>query len=121
MNNAKSFLYALRALLCAKWIVEEMTIPSVDALPLIKRYMDKPELSKAIGLLIENKASQKEKDKDPLPQILLDFGNNLYDLLRASEPKAQRLMDLERYDEVMGKIIRKSGESPGHPYTLIGK
>ena len=104
-HHAKSYLYALRALLCANWVADKGSIPSVDALPLIKRYMADSDLHTALLQLIADKATQKEKDKTPLPQVLLDFADRLYESLRANEPKAKRLRETEKYDRVMREII----------------
>jgi hypothetical protein len=104
-SHAKSYLYALRALLCAQWIIDTSTIPSVDALPLIERYMAEPELNQTINQLIADKATDAEKDAKPLAKILLDFANSRYEALRLKEPAPHRLTDTEKYDRVIREML----------------
>lgn len=104
--NTKYYLYALRALLCAKWIAEESQIPAVDVLPLIDRYMSESEINQAISQLIENKKYQTEKENVLIPEVLLDFANTLYADLRDRKLKGSSFLSIARYDRVMREIIR---------------
>lgn len=104
--NTKYYLYALRALLCAKWIAEESQIPPVDVLPLIDRYMSASEVNQTIFQLIENKKGQTEKENVLIPEVLLDFANKLYADLLDRKLKGSSSLSIDRYDQVMSEIIR---------------
>jgi predicted nucleotidyltransferase len=72
MVRAKKYLYVLRPLLAAKWIVERKCQPPMLFSELVETMLDK-ELLPAVEHLLEMKKVLKEKEEVPRIQVLNDY------------------------------------------------
>lgn len=102
--NAKSFLYALRAVLCAQWIAEDHTPPPVDAHTLFTRFLPEAQLQTLLEL-IHNKQTQMEKDSEAIDSELLQWTKTRYSQLADVDIPAYRQGDAAMYGAVLLKIL----------------
>ncbi|WP_086933996.1 nucleotidyltransferase domain-containing protein [Agarilytica rhodophyticola] len=103
--NAKGFLYGLRALLCAKWIKEDYTIPPVEFSALQKKYLFDESLRNSVAKLLVDKELIKEHDSYTIPINLYNFSLSEYDKLKDADVQTQRVLDISPYDNVLKKIV----------------
>ncbi len=104
--NAKSFLYALRALLCAKWVAEEGVSPPVLFETLSNKYIKDVVSLKQLNMLIRDKCELNEGDRYEIPTELRAFALSEYKRLDAIEVEAKRLMDLDVYDAAFKNLLQ---------------
>lgn len=104
-THPKSYLYALRALLCAMYIAEEIAIPSVDISPLVELYLKPDSLKFELASMIREKADLTEKDSYLINKILIEFAKDLYETLSNKEIEASRLLDKNEYDQTLRSIL----------------
>ena len=105
-EHPKTFLYALRALLSAKWIMEKETAPPVEFHTLKQELLSEKYLIDTIDRLIEDKLSIQEGDDYAIAPVLLEFLGDEYQRLDshkiAEQPKLEGLV----YDKVLKSILR---------------
>lgn len=65
-KNSKSFLYALRALLCAQWVAENKTPPPVEFKTLVDHYLPVGTLNDKLADLLKAKLVACEEDKNEM-------------------------------------------------------
>jgi predicted nucleotidyltransferase len=58
----KSYLYAIRPLLCCRWVIEPDSQPPILFEELLEHCLDEPEVAAEIRAMIEVKASGREFD-----------------------------------------------------------
>lgn len=104
--NAKSFLYALRALLCARWVAEEGTSPPVLFETLSNKYINDAVSLEQLTKLIRDKYGLNEGDRYEIPSELHNFALNEYKRLNAIEVEAKRLLDMEVYDSALRNLLQ---------------
>ena len=102
--NPKSFLYAFRALLCAKWTSEKHTAPPVLFSELYKHYLLEDMLNE-LNTLINDKQDLGEKDEYRVPTALMSFAEVEYEKLRKIEVPARRILDMKIYDQALKSIV----------------
>ena len=106
-KNAKSFLYALRALLCARWVAEQRTIPPVNFFELTQCYLGDVKYSEQLGILLEDKAQQSEQDNYTVPKQLYDYA--LTELARLQDVEVNVPLALQSdkaFDDVLYEIVQ---------------
>ena len=102
-NNAKSFLYAIRALLCANWIADTKTIPPVKFSELTNRYLQEG-IREELHSVLDQKKLAKEKDNYKIPKNLWSFTQKLYEEVSTNEVKNNKPIEQQEYDKIL-KII----------------
>lgn len=103
-NNAKVFLYGLRALLCAKWVSEKGKAPPVLFDTLVNTYFDS-SLSDALARVLEQKLTTSENGEATIPEILLCFSSELFEALSKITVCGQKPDFSRKYDDVLRDII----------------
>lgn len=98
-------LYALRALLCAQWIVDEETVPPVEFSQLQCRYIKVSPIAEQLTVLLEAKADSSEGDKIIISDDLMSFAKSLFAQLMEAEVSALRETAIEAYDAVLLDIL----------------
>jgi len=101
----KSYLYAIRPLLCTKWILDKNTQPPMRLRDLVSEYHSGTEVDETINLLITTKSTQTEIETVPTNDILNRFIAVEYDNLIAKCPSENSLPALEDFDEAFREII----------------
>ena len=103
-KNAKSFLYGLRALLCARWIAEQSTAPPVLFSKLSQRYLSDEEQS-ALGVLLQQKEQRSEQADDYIEAVLWDECLRKMAMLAETAIESRKEGDSARYDEVLRALL----------------
>lgn len=106
-TNAKYFLYGLRSLLCAKWIVDEASAPPVLFTSMVEAYFPS-EVHAELDEVLRVKALGAEKDDFEIPKALWAYAEDLYHELTSADVVGDKCIDLERFDLVLRGIIGKS-------------
>jgi len=105
-TKLKAYFYALRASLCAKYIVDEGTAPPMLIDPLLAKYFLGKAMYKDIAELRNQKLHSTEKDLvdhiDWLDQFLTDTIKDVENRLPENNNKAP----LEEYDEAFRKTLK---------------
>ncbi len=103
-TQPKAFLYALRALLCARWVAEDQAIAPVEFAKLTERFLNEP-LQKSTEQLLLDKQDLGEQDELNISQDLLEFAHEQLVELSALKVPARTMKAVERYDEVFHKLL----------------
>ncbi len=106
--NSKSFLYALRALLCARWIEDKKSIPPVKFSILVDTYILDNTIKIQLSELLANKLLLSESDGGQLSNELFSYANDLYLELEKSDVIANNFKTITEYDKVLLNIIKKN-------------
>lgn len=104
-TNAKYFLYALRALLCAKFIVDKAISPPVNFQVLVEEYLPIDMQIQLKDVLII-KAHGGENDTFEIPKELWVFADNVYQDLSSHRIEGNKYRTLNVFDEVLRRIVR---------------
>lgn len=104
----KSYLYAIRPLLCCKWVLECNTQPPMIFRNLVNEYFEGTRVGDAIHELIAKKEMQTESDTVPKHDVLDDFIATEFERLTSKCPRAHPLPDIVVFDEVFRQIISKT-------------
>lgn len=103
--RAKDYLYALRAVLAAKWIAETHTIPPVPFADLFEIAL--PAIHSLIPGLLEHKARTAESERmQPLPEL----DAFLHEFLESTTTLPQGSDDLSALNHVLRREIRRPAE-----------
>ena len=105
-SKLKAYFYALRATLCAKFIVDEDQAPPMLIDPLLDKYFKDVETRQAIETLRQQKLVSTEKDLIPRIGWLDDYLVKNQQELEAVLPKNQLKAPLEEYDEAFRKTLK---------------
>lgn len=101
----KSYLYAVRTILCCKWIVNRLNQPPMRIQELIDEYLSSGYLNELVKNLIDEKSRGTESSKI---KRCLDFEDYLKDQLNTLEskiPKNPIKLPIERFDSVFQEIL----------------
>lgn len=110
--NAKTFLYALRAILCARWVADDGTVPPVDFSVLQHRYLDVGIAASQLKGLLADKLALDEADIYQIPFELMSFSKSEFTELEARDVVVSKVSGTEIYDEVLrGVLGSKSSKS----------
>lgn len=104
-NNAKSYLYGLRALLCAQWVVDFNSIPPVEFKRLTDCYFTNHSCEERLLILLKDKLSLTEKDRYPIATELLDYSKNKLAGLTEPQATTNTPVSIETYNQVFKKIL----------------
>jgi len=107
----KSYLYAIRPLLCCKWVLDNGTQPPMVFRELVSAYLDGTETGNSILGLIATKEAQTEQDTVPKNAVLDEFIGSEFDNLTAMLPNETELPDPEPFNDAFRKIVNLTGAS----------
>ncbi len=104
-SHAKSFLYALRALLCAKWVVNDGTVPPVEFSKLQQRYLSEGQVARSLVTLLEAKAVSNEHSEALVDSALVSYAKNLFTELEGCDAPVVKGCDIALYDNLLRYIV----------------
>ncbi len=104
-NNAKSYLYALRALLCARWIVDFKAIPPVKFWTLQDHYFKNDSAREQLVALLDAKEDLAESDQFVIASELMVCANDYLSQLMDADVEAKKLVGTENYDALLREIL----------------
>lgn len=107
-KSSKSFLYALRALLCAQWVAENKTPPPVEFESLVECYIPAGTLNDKLTNLLKVKSVACEDDKNEIDNQLLKYAEEKYTELVNLSIDEKRMGETGIYDRVLSEIIKIS-------------
>jgi len=99
--TAKRYLYVLRTLLCAQWVVERETIPPVAFGDLVEAMVPGPRLRAEIDRLLAIKSGSREKEVMPRHPVLDAFIEGTFKVLEGRPPVDTGKPPVERFDAVL--------------------
>jgi predicted nucleotidyltransferase len=105
----KSYLYAIRPLLCCKWVVDRGTQPPILFRELVSEFLDGSEIGDTIRDLIETKETQTELNTVPKNAMLDSFITSEFDNLTAMLPNETALPDPGPFNDAFRRIIALTG------------
>ncbi len=101
----KAYLYALRPLLCCRWIIANQTQPPMRIDDLLAKYLPRGELRLAIDHLLEIRQRGDETDRIALMPVLDEFLNaELKELSQRIPPNPPRA-EMQTFDEVFREVV----------------
>lgn len=103
--HSKSFLYALRALLCAQWIADRASVPPVAFQDLQDSYVAEGAVAEALQALMADKSEAIEAQVYPVASLLTDFAHSLYESLQSRQPAIMEPVSTEEYDRVFRELL----------------
>ncbi len=104
-KHPKSFLYALRALLCARWVAESRTAPPVEFARLTQKYLAAGLVATQLAELLSVKEKAEEGDVIEVALELFTLAADLLAELAEREVLAADKVGVEAYDEVMRRVV----------------
>jgi len=104
----KSYLYAIRPLLCCRWVLERNSQPPMTFRDLVAQYLAQTPIGDAVTTLIATKETQTEADTVPKDQILDAFISTEFERLTAMCPNERDLPDAAVFDDAFRRIISKA-------------
>ena len=116
--RAKSYLYALRSLLAAKWVLERRSVPPVEFARLVGGSDLSQSIQKAISHLVESKSQEDE-------HLVLEPDTSLHPFiglqLEALEPVAREMRSFvpasELVDAFLHNVVADTNREPGLALT----
>jgi uncharacterized protein len=110
-KNSKSFLYALRALLCAEWVADKEAPPPVEFDVLINSYLSDGAVSEQLEKLLIVKSTTSESDKDVINDQLLAYAKEKFTTLETLSISGKRMSEIDVYDKVLLEIVKNTNKS----------
>lgn len=103
--NAKSYLYALRALLCAQWVVDFKSVPPVEFKVLQDHYFESGACRDQLMELLSAKLDLAEGDQYMIPDGLMAYAKDSLSRLAESGVEVKKLVGTESYDIFLRDIL----------------
>ncbi|SFM19177.1 nucleotidyltransferase domain-containing protein [Marinobacter zhejiangensis] len=103
--TAKRYLYALRTLLCARWVVERSTIPPVAFESLLAKMVDNESLWHAVNSLLTAKAGSEEKARMLRHPVLDTFIAETLAELEGRIPDSSDRLEAAPFDSLLIKTL----------------
>ena len=104
-TNAKSFLYALRALLCAQWVVDFKSIPPVKFEVLTDQFFQGGPLRDQLVALLADKLNLAESDQHKISDHLMAYTKERLTSLTEADIDARKQASPESYDSLLRDIL----------------
>ncbi len=111
-RHPKTFLYGLRSLLCAAWIVDKSEPAPVWFPDLVQRYLPQ-DLQAALGALLEEKYKSAEQDAVGVEPELLQWAKDLFRQQETIEVRGTHYGDITPYDQVLHRVLGVVGTARG--------
>ncbi len=101
----KAYLYALRPILCCRWIIANQTQPPMRIDDLLAKFLPRGKVRLAVDHLMEARESGAETDTIALIPVLVEFlGAELKELSQQIPPKAPRA-EVQAFDELFKTVV----------------
>jgi predicted nucleotidyltransferase len=104
----KSYLYAIRPLLCCRWVLDRNSQPPMTFRDLVAEYLSQTKLGDAIEELIATKETRTEADTIPKHALLDQFMATEFDRLSTLCSNERDLPDVAIFDDAFRRIIAKA-------------
>ena len=101
----KSYLYAVRTLLCCKWIIEHMSQPPMRIQNLLKEYLPTGKIRDFVDRLIELKGNDAESTRIGRSSHFEAYMNEEFSSLDARIPKNPDKIPVKEFDSVFKDIL----------------
>jgi len=101
----KSYLYAVRTLLCCKWIIENMNQPPMLIQDLLKEYLPTGKIRNFVDNLIEVKGNDTELTRIERSSDFEGYMSEELRSLNAIIPKNPEKIPVEEFDSVFKDIL----------------
>jgi predicted nucleotidyltransferase len=101
----KKYLYVLRPLLAAQWIIEEGSMPPMRFQDLVEKRIATPALRQAIDTLLARKRASAEAEYCPVIPLLNDFIDAQFTSLTQTAPPARTNIDFSPLDEILMQAV----------------
>jgi len=115
----KSYLYAVRTLLCCKWIIGQMSQPPMKIQDLLKEYLPTGKIRHFVDQLIELKGNGVESIRIERSSHFEDYLNGEFRSLDAKIPKNPEKIPVEEFDAVLKEILLSIGTEHPPPASLF--
>jgi predicted nucleotidyltransferase len=101
----KAYLYAVRPLLCCRWVLDRDAQPPMLFRDLVSEYLAGTDAGAEISAIIDTKESGSERDTVDRNEILNTFIEREFDELSSRLPKDRDLPDVAPFDDAFRRII----------------
>ena len=101
----KSYLYAVRTLLCCKWIIDHMSQPPMRIQDLLREFLPTGKIRLFVDKLIELKANGSESTMIERSSLIEDYMNEEFRSLDTKIPKNSQKIPLNEFDAVFKDIL----------------
>lgn len=101
----KTYLYALRTILCCKWIIKRMEHPPMRIQDLLLEFLSAGEFRRFIDQLIHKKNKGSESAVVERSVFFEDYLNEELNELKTKVPKNPNKMPVEAFDKVFKEIL----------------
>jgi hypothetical protein len=104
----KSYLYALRTVLCCKWIIKHMNQPPMLISDLLSALIPDDKMRNEIGNLVRVRRESSEKALTKRSSVIEDYLKDQLSRLPDEIPGKQTQLHREDFDVVFREILNKS-------------
>ena len=98
-------LSLLRALLCARWVADDKSVPPVAFSRLRDRYIEGKAIADSLDALLDSKSGMREQDEVAIAGALMEFAGDLFEDLEARDVPACEPIGIDTYDAVFRRIL----------------
>jgi len=109
MVKLKTYMYAIRSILCCKWIVGNSTQPPMNTLDLLTEIRVETSFNDAVSDFIEKKKKHPEGYKVRRSEVVESYINKNISELQGNIPKNLEKLDFDVLDDVFRFILTESG------------
>ena len=109
MVKLKTYMYAIRSILCCKWIVENFTQPPMNVFDLLADSPGDVSFNDTVSNFIETKNNHPEGYKVRRSEVVESYINKNMSELQANIPKNPEKLDSDVFDDVFRFILTESG------------
>ena len=104
----KAYLYAVRTILCCKWIIERLNQPPMLLQDLLKEYLPTGKIRNFVDKLIDLKKKNSESTKIERSLHFEDFMDEEFNSLDAKIPKNPDKIPIKEFDSVLKEILKQT-------------
>ena len=101
----KSYLYAVRTILCCKWIVSHLNQPPMLIQDLLKKYLPTGQMREFVDMLIQLKGNGAESSRIERSSEFENYMNEEFKSLDAKIPKNPEKIPVKEFDSVFREIL----------------
>ncbi|MCP4628959.1 MAG: hypothetical protein GY850_36445 [bacterium] len=103
----KSYLYALRTILCCKWIIKRLNQPPMRIQELFKEILPSGEIRKLVDNLLYEKSRGAESAQVKRSLIFEEYLKDQLNILATKIPKNPKKLPIAKFDSVFQKILSR--------------
>ena len=115
----KTYLYAIRPLLCCRWILERDEVPPVPFQTLVDTFLDRTEVALEIDRVLSNKQATRERDLVVRRPVLDEYVQSEYSRLFAQLPTAFATPDVEPFNRAFRAILESVENGGSSSHSLV--